>query len=324
MTTPKPLASVSLDLDDLWTYLKTRGDPAWEARPSYLPAFVPQALDLLERLGLRITVFVVGADALRPANLPHLRAIVERGHRIGNHSFSHECWLHLLTRGQLEAEIARAEEAIVEATGQRPVGFRGPGFSWSPELLELLSTREYLYDASTLPTFLGPVARWYFLARSGLSSEERTRRSALYGAFRDGFRPLRPYRWQLPSGKQILEIPITTVPLLKVPFHMSYLLYLGGISHGLMYAYLRCAIRACRVMGVQPSFLLHPLDFLGAEQAPGLSFFPGMTMSGERKRDLVVRALAVLAESFRLVPMEYHADAIIAAGRLPERVPAFA
>ncbi|HEY5939224.1 MAG TPA: polysaccharide deacetylase family protein, partial [Gemmatimonadales bacterium] len=268
MTTPKPLASVSLDLDDLWTYLKTRGDPAWEARPSYLPAFVPQALDLLERLGLRITVFVVGADALRPANLPHLRAIVERGHRIGNHSFSHECWLHLLTRGQLEAEIARTEEAIVEATGQRPVGFRGPGFSWSPELLELLSTREYLYDASTLPTFLGPAARWYFLARSGLSSEERTRRSALYGAFRDGFRPLRPYRWQLRSGKQILEIPITTVPLLKVPFHMSYLLYLGGISHGLMYAYLRCAIRACRVMGVQPSFLLHPLDFLGAEQAP--------------------------------------------------------
>ncbi len=77
-------------------------------------------------------------------------------------------------------------------------------------------------------------------------------------------------------------------------------------------------------MGVQPSFLLHPLDFLGAEQAPGLSFFPGMDLSGERKRDLVVRALAVLAESFRLVPMEYHADAIIAAGRLPERVPAFA
>ena len=102
MTAGKPLASVSLDLDDLWTYLKTRGDPAWEARPSYLPAFVPQALDLLERLGLQITVFVVGADAVRPANLPHLRAITERGHRIGNHSFSHECWLHLLTNDQLE------------------------------------------------------------------------------------------------------------------------------------------------------------------------------------------------------------------------------
>ena len=324
MSVAKPLASVSLDLDDLWTYLKTRGDPAWEARPSYLPAFVPQALDLLERLALQITVFVVGADAVRSENRPYLRAIAERGHRIGNHSFSHECWLHLMPKAQLEAEVIRAEEALFDATGQRPVGFRGPGFSWSPELLELLSSREYLYDASTLPSFLGPPARWYFLARSQMTSEERTRRSALYGAFRDGFRPLRPYRWHLPSGEQILEIPITTFPLVKVPFHMSYLLYLGGMSQSLMFSYLRCAIRACRVMRVEPSFLLHPLDFLGAEQAPGLSFFPGMTMPGDRKRDLVVRVLGVLSESFQLVPMEHHAGAILAAGRLPERVPAFA
>jgi hypothetical protein len=324
MTSEKPLASISLDLDDLWTYLRTRGDPAWEARPSYIPTFVPLVLDLLGRLDLHLTVFVVGADATRPTNIPHLRAIAERGHRIANHSFSHECWLHLLTSDRLEAEVVRAEQAIVEATGQRPVGFRGPGFSWSSELLEFLSTREYLYDASTLPTFLGPAARWYFLARSGLSSEERSRRSALFGAFRDGFRPLRPFRWQLRGGKQILEIPITTFPLIKVPFHMSYLLYLGGISPSLMFAYLRSAIRTCRTVGVQPSFLLHPLDFLGADQAPGLSFFPGMAMPGERKRDLVVRALGLLGKSFRLVSMEHHAGAILAAGRLPERAPAFA
>lgn len=324
MTTGKPLASVSLDLDDLWTYLRTRGDPAWEARPSYLSTFVPLALDLLDELDLRITMFVVGTDAVRAANLPYLRAITERGHEIGNHSFSHECWLHLLTDSQLEDEIVRTEEAITDATGQRPTGFRGPGYSWSPELLEVLSRRGYLYDASTLPTFLGPVARWYFLARSELSPEERNRRAALFGTFWDGFRPVRPYRWQLRSGSRLLEIPITTFPVAKLPFHMSYLLYLSRISHSLMFAYLRAAVSTCRALGVQPSFLLHPLDLLGAEQAPGLSFFPGMAMPGERKRDLVVRALQVLAESFRLVPMEHHAGAILAAGRLPERVPAFA
>jgi peptidoglycan-N-acetylglucosamine deacetylase len=322
--TDKPLASISLDLDDLWTYLKTRGDPAWEALPSYLPAFVPLALDLLERLGLQITVFVVGADAVRPANVPHLRAIAEGGHQIGNHSFSHECWLHLLTRDQLEAEVVRAEEAIVDATDQRPVGFRGPGFSWSPELLELLCARGYLYDASTLPTFLGPIARWYFLARSGMSREERRRRSALFGDFRDGLRPLSPYCWELQGGTQLLEIPITTFPWVKVPFHMSYLLYLAGISYNLMFAYLRSAIRACRAMRIQPSFLLHPLDFLDAQQAPGLSFFPGMGLPGTVKCKLVVRALEILGESFGLVPMEHHAGAVLAAGSLPERVPAFA
>jgi hypothetical protein len=324
MTAGKPLASISLDLDDRWTYLRTRGDPGWESRPSYLSTFVPLALDLFDRLELRITVFMVGADAVRTANLPYLRAIADRGHEIGNHSFSHECWLHLHTAGELEDEIVRAEEAITEATGQRPTGFRGPGFSWSPELLEGLSRRGYVYDASTLPTFLGPAARWYFLARSRLSPEERRRREALYGNLRDGFRPNHPYRWQLRNGAHLLEIPITTFPLVKLPFHMSYLLYLGQVSPSLMFAYLRSAIGMCRAMGIEPSFLLHPLDFLGAEQAPGLSFFPGMRLPGAVKRDLAVRVLKILGRPFRLVPMGQHAGAILAAGRLPERVPVFA
>jgi peptidoglycan/xylan/chitin deacetylase (PgdA/CDA1 family) len=324
MTSGKPLASLSLDLDDLWTYLRTRGDPGWETAPSYLPTFVPLMLDLLDRLKLRITVFMVGADAARPANLPYLQAIADRGHEIGNHSFSHECWLHLHSHAELEAEVVRAEEAITEATGQRPTGFRGPGFSWSPELLEILNRRGYLYDASTLPTFLGPLARWYFLARSGLAQEERNRRGALFGTFHDGFRPIRPYLWHLQDRGQLLEIPITTFPLIRLPFHLSYLLYLGGISRGLMLAYVRGALTMCRAMGIEPSFLLHPPDFLGAEQAPGLSFFPGMSLPGQTKRDIAVQVLEILRESFRLVPMGQHAGSILAAGRLPERIPAFA
>jgi hypothetical protein len=27
----KPLASISLDLDSLWSYMKTHGDPGWES-----------------------------------------------------------------------------------------------------------------------------------------------------------------------------------------------------------------------------------------------------------------------------------------------------
>jgi peptidoglycan/xylan/chitin deacetylase (PgdA/CDA1 family) len=324
MTTAKPLASVSLDLDDLWTYLRTRGDPAWRDRPSYLPDFVPLALELFDRLDLRVTVFVVGSDAAARINVPYLKDIAERGHEIGNHSFSHECFPESYTAQQLEEEVVGAEEAIVSATGQRPTGYRGPGFSWSPELLEILGRRSYLYDASTLPTFLGPVARAYFLARTNLTREERRRRRSLYGAFRNGFRSIRPYSWQLRSGTQLLEIPVTTLPVAKLPFHMSYLLYLGQLSPALMFAYLGSAITACRALNVQPSFLLHPLDFLGLEQAPGLSFFPAMDVSGATKRKLVRRVLERLAESYRLVPICQHAGAILAAGRLPERAPAFA
>ena len=36
------------------------------------------------------------------------------------------------------------------------------------------------------------------------------------------------------------------------------------------------ANQPCRAAGVEPSFLLHPLDFLTAESCPALRFFPAM------------------------------------------------
>ena len=48
----KPLASLSLDLDNLWSYLKIHGDPAWEALPSYLGVAVPRVLGFLAERGL--------------------------------------------------------------------------------------------------------------------------------------------------------------------------------------------------------------------------------------------------------------------------------
>ena len=312
MPAPRPVASISLDLDDLWTYLRTRGDPAWESRPSYLPTFVPRVLDLLQRLELRITFFVVGYDATRESNRPHLRAIAERGHEIGNHSFWHECWLQRYSPERLDDEIARAHEALREATGQQPTGFRGPGFSWSPQLFEALAKHGYTYDASTLPTFLGPLARLYFLASARLSPEQRAERSQLFGAARDGFRPNRPYQWRLRSGRHLLEVPVTTVPVLRTPFHMSYLLYLSRYSTALMRTYLRFALAACRAFRVEPSFLLHPLDLLGGDEVPHLAFFPGMELTSARKRQLVDEVLSALGERFELVTVGEQARRILA------------
>ena len=59
----KPLASISLDLDNLWSYMKTHGDPGWESFPSYLDTFIPVVLDILDDLNLKITFFIVGQDA---------------------------------------------------------------------------------------------------------------------------------------------------------------------------------------------------------------------------------------------------------------------
>jgi peptidoglycan/xylan/chitin deacetylase (PgdA/CDA1 family) len=306
------MASVSLDVDNLWSYLKTHGDAGWEQRPSYYDVFFPAVLDLLGELGIRITFFIVGRDAAVPANQPFLRRAVAAGHDIGNHSYEHEPWLHRYAADRLLKEISDADSAIESATGRRPIGFRGPGFSWSPALLEVLVDRGYLYDASTLPTYIGPLARRYYFSTARLSPAERDERSALFGSASDGLRPAHAYRWSLPSGRTLLEIPVTTIPALKTPFHLSYLLYLSRVSQVAMEAYLRFGLALCRLTGTEPSFLLHPLDLLGADQAPSLQFFPGMDLSGERKLALFRRVMGVLAEHYQLVDMETHARAILA------------
>ena len=63
---PKPIASLSLDADNQWSYMKIHGDDGWESFPSYLDVLAPRALDVLARHQLRITFFVVGQDAALP------------------------------------------------------------------------------------------------------------------------------------------------------------------------------------------------------------------------------------------------------------------
>ena len=57
MKQKKPLASISLDLDDQWTYIKIHGDERWREYPSYLNIFIPYVLDILNDLNLKITFF---------------------------------------------------------------------------------------------------------------------------------------------------------------------------------------------------------------------------------------------------------------------------
>jgi peptidoglycan/xylan/chitin deacetylase (PgdA/CDA1 family) len=306
MTEPKPICSLSLDLDNQWSYMKTHGDEGWETFPSYLDLVVPRILKILDDFGWKITVFVVGQDAALEKNRKALQMIADAGHEIGNHSFNHEPWLHLYSRQQVEDEIIHAEEAIEEASGQRPRGFRGPGYSLSRDALEVLAGRDYLYDASTFPTYLGPLARAYYFFKSDLSDLEKSKRRQLFGGIRDGFQPLRPYSWRL-EHQTLLEIPVTTLPVLKIPFHFSYQLYLGTYSSSLMRMYFRTSLSMCRFAGIQPSLLLHPLDFLGRADAPDLQFFPSMNLDTSKKIDLIKGLLTVVGRNFSVLNMSEHA-----------------
>jgi len=311
----RPWASLSLDLDNQWSYMKTHGDPAWQQYPSYLDVAVPRILEFLKARGLTISFFIVGQDAALERNHAPLRALADAGHEIANHSFNHEPWLHLYSEEQLDAELAKAELHIEAATGVRPVGFRGPGFSLSNTTLKVLAKRGYLYDATVFPNLLNPLARAYFFATSNLSKEEKEQRKALFGTWADALKPLKPYRWEL-EGRTLLEIPVTTMPMFKVPIHLSYILYLSKFSRPLARLYFRFALAMCALTRTQPSILLHPLDFLGKEDVKELAFFPGMDLPREDKLALVGEALDLMARKYELLTMRAHAERLAQSSQL--------
>jgi hypothetical protein len=284
---------------------------------------VPRVLELLKKHEMTITFFVVGQDAALDKNQAVLASLSAAGHEIGNHSFKHEPWLHLYTDEEILTELKSAQDAIEKATGYRPTGFRGPGFSCSPATLATLKRLGYAYDASTFPTFLGPLGRLYYFMHSSLSKAELKTRKQLFGKFTEGFRPLKPYRWRTDAG-ELIEIPVTTMPLFKVPIHASYILYLSCYSELLAMAYLRTALWMCRLTDTPPSILLHPLDFLGGDDEKDLSFFPAMNLPGAKKMQIMDRIFSILGRQFEVVPMKDHAAQIAKMPRLKLNEPRFA
>jgi peptidoglycan-N-acetylglucosamine deacetylase len=306
----KPIASLSLDLDNKWSYMKTHGDAGWESFPSYLDTVVPRSLDFLREKNLEITYFIVGQDAALDKNLDALSQISNAGHEIANHSFNHEPWLHLYSKEQLTEEFEKTENAISRFTDQKLIGFRGPGYSLSPTVLEVLSERGYEYDCSTLPTYIGPLARaYYFLASPEMTAEEKAKRKKLFGKFSDGFQSLKPYQWQL-GEKSLVEIPVTTLPIFKTPIHASYVIYLSTFSKLAAKTYWKTAVEMCKLTGTQLSLLLHPLDFMSGEDAPELKFFPAMNLSIEQKLGFLSEILETLGKSFSILNMRQHAKAV--------------
>ena len=57
--------------------------------------------------------------------------------------------------------------------------------------------------------------------------------------------------------------------------------------------------RCAAGLGVSPSLLLHPLDFLGKDDNVGLKFFPAMNLASDYKLRLVGELLGSIARLFK-------------------------
>ena len=147
-------------------------------------------------------------------------------------------------------------------------------------------------------------------------------RSLFGGALREGLRPLKPYRLRMEAGS-LIEVPVTTMPVFRVPIHVSYLVWLATFSTVLALQYFKAALMLCRWKGIQPSLLLHPTDFLGCDDVPELAFFPAMNLPSNKKLDLLTRILQLFTSQLTAVTLRQHAKDAAHVSSLPVVEPCF-
>lgn len=87
------------------------------------PTWTPRILEVLRRLHVPATFFVIGTNAQSHQEL--LRRELREGHVIGNHTYSHQDLAHI-SRLRAEAEIVGAAAVVEGITGRKPLLFRSP------------------------------------------------------------------------------------------------------------------------------------------------------------------------------------------------------
>lgn len=88
------------------------------------PESTPRILETLRENDLKAAFFVIGKKAAKYPDL--LKQMVEEGHVIGNHSYSHHYLIGLFSKKKLRSDIAHCNETIRDITGKTPVLFRPP------------------------------------------------------------------------------------------------------------------------------------------------------------------------------------------------------
>lgn len=86
------------------------------------PEVTPRVLDLLDSAGTKASFFCIGSRARRSPAL--CREIVARGHRIENHGDSHSRAFATFGLRRIRVDIAAAQQALADITGQTPRFFR--------------------------------------------------------------------------------------------------------------------------------------------------------------------------------------------------------
>lgn len=120
------------------------------------PVHTRRVLDLLDARGVQATFFVIGAKVRQHPELT--KEIVERGHSLGAHSYTHDRLFSMRGAARVRREITETLDAIEAATGARPDLFRPPIGHTSPAVARAVGALDV------------EVVGWSAAARDGTAS----------------------------------------------------------------------------------------------------------------------------------------------------------
>lgn len=219
---------LSVDLDDVACYHAIHGlpAPAPEVAGAVLERCLPRFLELLASLNARATFFVVGRDLQRDLlaggrGAAALRAALQAGHELANHSFAHAYDLVNWAPAEIYADLRRCDE-LLRGLGARPMGFRAPGYTHDVELLQQVGALGYRYDSSMLPSPTYYAAK---LAAMGWMAARGRRSASLAEGWRSFVGPQRPH-FMAECG--LWEVPVSVSPVLRLPMVGTFVLGSGG------------------------------------------------------------------------------------------------
>jgi hypothetical protein len=214
-----PLCAISVDLDEIHHYYAIHGmTPASEAARLVYERGLRRFRDFAAAERLPLTLFAVGADVERADNASLLREMAEQGHELGNHTFDHHYDLTRRDEAEISAQIERANDILRARAGQRPTGFRAPGYTMSDAVYRALAEAGMAYSSSVFP------CPWYHAAKVAVILGYRATgkaSSSIIGSPRALLAPRSPYRAGVPyfrAGAGLLELPIQVTPGLRLPF----------------------------------------------------------------------------------------------------------
>lgn len=171
-------------------------------------------LECLDQNNAKATFFVIAKTAECKDVAAALKNLVDQGHEIASHTWSHPKNLHNLTDRELDKELRQSKHFLEDITGQKVDGFRAPGYSFNQNILDTLISAGYSYSSTVNVSIVYNLAKWLFSALK--SPKDKT---ALYYVNPKFLRsPSEPYFpdvlkfWKRGTQRDFVEVPLSVDP----------------------------------------------------------------------------------------------------------------